>query len=194
MGDQARVTSVEAIKAFRARLIVFLSKARPTLEEISNEVTRTRLWLQNDQRRIWENELRRRKKKLDQLEAELFSATLSAFKEAVTGQQMAVRRARESMHEAEHKIASLKKWDRELQDRSEPFIKQVDQLHHYFTTDMTRAVAYLDRIIVTLESYSDASPPPDEPRGERSGEQGGGATSFESVPRVTPPGEERHLP
>ena len=62
MATQAQITSVEAIELFRAALIVFTSQARPALEEISGEMTRTRLWLQNDQRRFWENERRIRTK------------------------------------------------------------------------------------------------------------------------------------
>src|ERR1051326_5682638 len=48
MPERAQVTSVEAIEAFRASLILFLSKARPTLEEVSGDVLRTKLWLQHD--------------------------------------------------------------------------------------------------------------------------------------------------
>jgi hypothetical protein len=171
MGEQARVTSLEAIKVFRARLVVFLSKARPTLEEISNEVVRTRQWLQSDQRRLWERELKARMKKLEQLEAELFTATLSALSDAATGQQMAVRHARENVRAAEEKLVTLRKWDRELAERSEPLIKQIDQLHHYFTTDMVRAVAYLDRVVTTLEAYSNVQSMPDAAThaGEESG-------------------------
>ena len=40
MAERAQVTSVEAIESFRASLIVFLSKVRPTLEEVSDEVMR----------------------------------------------------------------------------------------------------------------------------------------------------------
>ena len=58
MATQAKITSVEAIELFRAALIVFTSQARPALEEVSSEMTRTRLWLENDQRRFWENERR----------------------------------------------------------------------------------------------------------------------------------------
>ena len=40
MADRAQVTSVEAIEAFRSALIVYLSKARPALEEIAKNFGR----------------------------------------------------------------------------------------------------------------------------------------------------------
>src|SRR5438046_9744601 len=76
MPQRAQVTSVEALEAFRASLIVYLSKARPTLEEVSADVLRTRLWLENEQRTHWENQVRRRHKELEQAQKALFSAWL----------------------------------------------------------------------------------------------------------------------
>ncbi|HPU56906.1 MAG TPA: hypothetical protein PLH97_11615, partial [Verrucomicrobiota bacterium] len=80
----------------------------------------------------------------------------------------AVRRAREAVREAEEKLKAVKKWDRELENRADPLIKQVDQLHHYLTTRMTKAVAQLANVVKTLESYADiqspaASEPPPAP-------------------------------
>jgi len=75
MADRAQVTSFEAVNSFRADLIVFLSRARAVLEEASDDVLRTRLWVQNDQRRLWEGETRVRYQKLEEARAELFSAS-----------------------------------------------------------------------------------------------------------------------
>ena len=157
MADRARVTSVEAIEAFRARLIVYLSKARPTLEEVSSELMRTRQWLQNDQRRYWENECRVRGKKLERAQAELFSATTSRMQQASSAQQMAVRKAKAAFDEAQEKLARLKKWDRELENRSEPLLKLVDQLHDYTVSEMPRAVTYLDQVVRTLDAYANVA-------------------------------------
>ena len=46
MQQQAKVTSVDALENFRASLILFLSKAKPALEEVMHEVVRTRLWIE----------------------------------------------------------------------------------------------------------------------------------------------------
>ena len=68
MPQKAQVRSIEAIEAFRSHLIVYLSQARPALEEAAAEVTRTRSWLENDQRTHWENQIRRRTKELEQVQ------------------------------------------------------------------------------------------------------------------------------
>src|SRR2546427_787527 len=112
MAEQAQVTSVEALESFRASLILFLSKARPTLEEVSNEVLRTRLWLQNDQRNYWERQMRLRARELERAKQELFSARLSKLQKATAAQEMALHRAQSAVAEAEEKQRLLKKGDR----------------------------------------------------------------------------------
>lgn len=158
MAEQAKVTSIDAIEAFRSNLILYLSKARPTLEEITSEVLRTRQWLRHDQRQFWENELKTRRKKLERAQAELFNAMMSKLTQASAAQQMAVRRAQDAVGDAEARLAMLKRWDRELENRSEPLVKQVDQLHNYLTSEMKGAVAHLAQVIKALEAYTDVSP------------------------------------
>ena len=159
MAERAQVTSFEAVESFRADLIVFLSRARAVLEEASDDVVRTRLWVQNDQRRLWENELRVRYRKLEEARAELFSAQLSQFHESTALCLMAVQRAERANREAEAKMAVLKKWDRDLENRTDPLVKQVTQFHSFLATDMTRAVAYLVQVVKSLEAYADVATP-----------------------------------
>src|SRR3954465_3451575 len=155
MEQRAQVTSVEAIEAFRSCVIIYLTKAKPTLEEVMNEVLRTRNWLQNDQRVHWEKEIKLKRRDLEQAEAELFSARLSKISQAYALQQMAAQRAQRAVQHAEDKLKLLKKWDRELENRSEPLLKLVEQLHGYLSTDMVKASAYLTEMIKTLQAYTE---------------------------------------
>ena len=156
MAGQAKITSVEAIELFRAALIVFTSQARPALEEVSSEMTRTRLWLENDQRRFLENERRIRSKKLEQAQQELFTARISDFQETTSLLQMTVNRAQHAVRDAEEKLLRLKRWSRELDNRSAPLLKEIEQLHSFLTSEMPRAVAHLAQVVRTLDAYADA--------------------------------------
>jgi hypothetical protein len=157
MAGQAKITSVEAIELFRAALIVFTSHARPALEEVSSEVLRTRLWIENEQRRFWEKELRLRSKKLEQAQQELFTARLSEFQESTSLHLMTVHRAQKAVREAEEKLKLLKKWYRELENRTAPLLKEVEQLHNFLTGDIPKAVAYLAQIVKTLDAYAETA-------------------------------------
>jgi hypothetical protein len=162
MTSQAKITDVEAIELFRAALILFASHARPALEEISGEIVRTRLWLQNDQRYFWENQKRAREKKMEQAQQELFSARLSEFQETTSLLQMAVHRARRGVEEAEQKLKRLKKWDGDLENRAAPLLQEIEQLHGFLTADIPRAVALLAQIVKTLDAYAGVARQPEK--------------------------------
>src|SRR5882672_10918645 len=104
MPERAKVTSLEAVEAFRARLIIYRDKAGRVLDEVSEEVSRTRSWLQNDRITFWEGQIRRRQKELEMRQQELFSAQLSGMRDASFVQQQAVQRARRAIGEAEGKL------------------------------------------------------------------------------------------
>ena len=49
MGEQVKVTSLDALEAFRARLIVFITKAKRSVDMATDEVRRARQWLERRQ-------------------------------------------------------------------------------------------------------------------------------------------------
>ena len=163
MPQRAHITSVEALEIFRSQLIVYVTKARPTLEEVTGDVLRTRLWLQNEQRTHWEGQVKRRAKALEQAQAELFSARLSNLRKETAAEQMAFHRAKRLMEEAESKLRTLKNWNREFDSRVDPLLKQTEKLHTVLANDMTKAIAYLTEAIKTLAAYAEAGAPPAAP-------------------------------
>src|SRR6266700_4033198 len=144
MPERAHVTSVEALESFRASLVLYVSKARPTLEEVSAEVLRTKLWLENDQRMHWEGQVRRRAKALEQAQQALSSARMSTLHHGGT---------------AEGKLKLLKYWNREFDGRVEPLVKQLQKLHTFLANDLVQASAYLAQTINTLAAYAEVPPP-----------------------------------
>jgi hypothetical protein len=159
MTGQAQITSVEAIESFRGKLIVYLAQARSVLDEAASELSRTRLWLQNDQRAFWDHEMRLRARKLEEAKQELFNARLSQFQDSTALQLMAVQRTQRVVQDAENHLGALKKWDRELENRAAPLMKQTEQLQGFLGNDMARAVAFLDQALKALEAYQTTAPP-----------------------------------
>ena len=110
MADHAKITSLDALESFRASLIIFLAKSNRALDQVADEVKRTRYWLQNEKRLEWEAQLKRRQKLFDQANQELISARFSEFKNSLAVQQMAVRKAGALVQEAEQLDALLTKY------------------------------------------------------------------------------------
>jgi ABC-type phosphate transport system auxiliary subunit len=172
MPERAHVTSVEALETFRANLIIYLTKARPTLEEVSAEVQRTRGWLEGEQRTHWESEMRRRKRALEEAQAAMFSSRLSRLREVSAAEQMAVQRTKRAVDEAEAKLRIVKQWNRVFDNHVDPLVKQMEKLQTVLAHDMVQAVAFLTQAIATLDAYADVAPPaavsPATPAGSQS--------------------------
>jgi hypothetical protein len=162
MAERAQVKSVDAIEGFRSQLVVYLSQARPALEEVSAEIVRVRTWLENDQRMYWEGQIRRRTRALEQAQQALFSGRLSNLKHETSAEQLAYHRARRALEEAEEKLRTVKRWNREFDSRVQPLLKQVEKLHTILSNDMAKALASLSQTIMTLAAYADIKVAPVE--------------------------------
>ncbi len=159
MAEKARVTSFDALEAFRANLVIYISQARPALEEISSDVVRTRVWLETEQRLYWDNQVKRRTKKLEEARQALFSATLGHLNMHHSAEQMAVQKAKRSLDEADDKLRVIRKWVREYDALTQPMVKQMEKLHTVLSLDLVNALAYLSLALNTLAAYAQIKAP-----------------------------------
>jgi len=162
MATNANVTSLEALEAFRANLIVYLTRARRAVDEVTEEVHRTRVWVEQDRRLHWEKEARRRKKILDQTEQELLSARMGQHEGILALRQAAVREARAALQEAEDKLRVLKKISRDFEAATNPRLRALDGFRQALDFEIPKAIQALDATIRILASYSDLTPTPRE--------------------------------
>ena len=126
MARHVKISSIETLEAFRSRLILFLDKAGSAMDDAGDDVRRTRIWLQQDQRLLWEGKVKRLRKQLEQAEAELFTSRLSAMTEHSAARQMAVTRLRRLLREAEEKLKLVKKWNRSFDNAVDPLVKKLE--------------------------------------------------------------------
>ncbi len=159
MPERAKVTSLEVIEDFRAKLIIYRDKASRVLDEVSDDVTRTRVWLESERPTYWQNQIRRLTRELETAQQELFSAQLSGLREASFGQQAAVQKARRAIQAAEEKAKTVKQWQRQFDTRVETPARQVEKLRHFLGHDVARAVAYLNEVVKNIAAYAELSPP-----------------------------------
>lgn len=158
MPERAKVTSLEAIEDFRAKLIVYRDKAARVLDEVSDEVTRVRLWLENERPAFWQNQIKQKTRELEQAQQELFSAQLSGLRDASFGQQAAVQKCRRAIRDAEERLKLVKQWQRQFDQRVESPARQVEKLRHTLSNDLGQAVFWLNEVTKTLTDYAELSP------------------------------------
>jgi hypothetical protein len=159
MPQTAQVTSIEAIDAFKASLIVYLEKARGVLDNVNDDVVRTRVWLQSDRQLHWKHQIGQRTRVLAQAEQELLTARLSGMPEAIKARQMTVNQARLALREAEERLARVNRWTQQFETQVGTRAKVVTQLRHSLAHDMGKAVALLEGAATSLAAYAEMAPP-----------------------------------
>ncbi len=158
MADQARVTSLEAIEAFRNQMILFRERAGRVLDEVTEHLARTRNWLEQDRATHWQHEIRRLQRELEQRQQELFSARLSAFRDTPLAEQVAVQRARQALESAQDRARRVRFWQQQFEPRVQPLARQIEKLRSHLNQDLARALAYLTEIHRTLAAYAELEP------------------------------------
>lgn len=156
--NEAQVRSVEVLETFRAKLIIFLTKARRSLDSVGEEVKRTQFWIQDTQAPAWRQELKKRMKKLEQANAELMTARLSAFVDAPVAQQQALRRAKAAVEQSEEKLRQVKKWEQNFERLSDPMTKRLQTMRYAIDEEIPAAIAFLTNTIKILDDYAHGSP------------------------------------
>ena len=159
MADQARISNLDAIESFRTALIIFISKTRQSLETAQDAVKKTRSWLQLEQPAYWSSQIKLRQKKLDQAQQELMSARLSEFVDTPSMQQMAVRKARAALEEAQAKLQRTKAWARDYDRTVDPLARKLDSFRDFIENDLALATAHLVEIQKILDAYNETPVP-----------------------------------
>src|SRR5258706_5526967 len=154
MPEHAKVSSLEAIESFRAKLIVYRERAGRVFDEVSDDVIRTRVWIEQDRPAYWKNQITVRTREWEQRKQELFSAQLSGLREASFVQQAAVRKAQDAVRHAEAKHEIARTWSRQYDNRVEPLGRQVEKLRHSLSHDLNEAVHFLAEATKTIAAYA----------------------------------------
>jgi len=160
MAQKAHVTSIETLDKLRVALLIFIEKATLVLDEVSEEVKRTRIWLQAEQGPLIARMQKQRMKELDMLQQELYTARMSALNETKTGYQQRVNKKRRQLRELEEKMRILKKHVRNFDSEVEPVAKKVEKLRSVIDVEMKAGVKFLAESVKSLEAYSEVRTAP----------------------------------
>lgn len=175
MSGPAKVSSIEALEAFRADLIRYIEKARTALDDAESEVRRTRSWLDMDRARHWAIEIKKRSKRLEIAEADYYNAKITRPDESHTAHRHMVARARRAVEEAEAKAHVVKKWRERFDNVVVPLVRRLDPSFDLVARQLPKGVHQLGESIKALQEYAERFPtaPKQAPVSEPTGEEGG---------------------
>lgn len=158
MRPAAKVSSIDAIRQFKAALADFVDKARLALMEAKGDVQRTMSRLQTEQLSHWQREVRTWTNKVAQAKVDLARAQMQSGDRRPIIEKKALDAAVKRLEEAEHKIQRIRHWSRAMEREAMLFRGQLQQLDRTLDADLPRAMAQIDRLLDSLDAYMRIKP------------------------------------
>jgi hypothetical protein len=177
MSSQAAVRSIDELKNFRVALALYGEDTLATLGAVEAEVRRTLRWLHEERPAYWQDQIKRRREQVALARSEVFRRNIQKrpdYNPAMSEQKEALRKAEASLHEAEKRLALVRKWRPMLDHAVLEYHASIQRLKDLAAADVPAAVHLMTRIVDALEAYLRVAPPIET---ALSASVGGGATA-----------------
>jgi len=155
---EARVESVDAIKAFRVAWLKFAEAANVALTEAEADAVSTLRWLETEQRTYWQNQVRKTGELVSRCAEALRHKRI--FKDAsgrtpsAIDEEKALAKAKRMQEIAEEKLGNVRKYAPRLNREIQLYKGQVQRLGTFVASDIPTAAAKLAKIVEALEAYA----------------------------------------
>ena len=163
MGGAARVTSIGVLDTMAVAMQRFRTEAAGVLDELQIQMQRALEWIRHDRKDYWADELRRSWEGLSaariQLQQAQVSRRIAGHEPACTDEKRALERAKRRLETAEQKVQAVKHWTQVIERAVDEFQQSRTQFATWLDTDLVQAVAALERMSASLESYTSLGTP-----------------------------------
>jgi hypothetical protein len=152
----ARVTNIDAIVAFRAAVVAFLDRGPAALGSLRQETHRTMMWLEQEQPRYWQEELRRGYDRVATARSALDACrmkTIAGHRSACIEEQVALRKAKERVDYCQQQADITRRWAIRAREEADEFLGKIAPLDRSFQQDVPNMIAVLERMILAIEAY-----------------------------------------
>ena len=156
MSESARVHSIEAIRAFRDSLAIFIEDARHALDATDMEARRATNWLTQDMFQYWRGEIKRRIEDVSSARVALHRKQMMKMSAATaydTDEKESLQKAIRRLREAELKAEMVKRWTPNLQHAVSEYQSQGRPLGDTLAGDLAKAVLLLRKMTDALDAY-----------------------------------------
>jgi len=165
MSEFARVTSIDALRDFRADLCTFGERAKNGLSTVQMAIQRTLDWL-DGQAKHWQREARYWDDAVNSARTELARRKMIRIGDRApdtTEQEKILRAAQHRLEEAEAKLKITRRWLPEFQRAVDEYLGPARQFGGFLEAEHPRALTVLQQKIEALEAYIQIAPPGDAP-------------------------------
>jgi len=159
----ANITSLDALRNFRAALVRFAAEVEAALVALELEARHPLEWIEADRARYWPQQARKASDLVSEarLALQRCQARITSEDERYCyDERKALEKAKRRLRLSEDKTQATRRWLAQMHKESEEFHAQTAKLKNYLESDLVKAVAELGRMIAALERYVESTVQP----------------------------------
>src|SRR5690606_255007 len=147
----ANIRSIQALRDFRAALIVYLDDATLAVQAMAMELQKTFEWIEHDRPHYWNNQLKRGFDLVAQTRSNLDSCrmrTVAGHKPACIEEKYAFAHAQQRLQLCQDQLKLIKQIAHHLQHDADEFRGRLSKLQTFLDVDLPQAIAGLEQTIL----------------------------------------------
>ena len=157
MKQRAKITSFDALVAFRTGLLEFDDDAQTALEAMMLEMRKAVEWIEHDRSQYWPAQVRLASDTVAQARTDLDRCEMAVRpdeRNPCTEQKKRLALSKRRLRQCEQKVETVRHWRRLLNHEFTEFQGRVSKLSGFLETELPPAVATLERLLNALENYA----------------------------------------
>lgn len=155
----ANVQSIEALRDFRARLMIFQQKANDALMSMQEQVYHAMDWIERDRPAYWHNAQTKAFDQISQARISLETGRMrketDGFRPSLVEEKQALREAKARLALCQEKIKVVQSTIARVHHEADEFRGRMSQLQRLVETDIPNMTGLLESMLKALEAYAE---------------------------------------
>ncbi|QDU36559.1 hypothetical protein Mal4_08460 [Maioricimonas rarisocia] len=163
--SSAHVTSIAALRDFKAALKEFQDEAGVALSTLQLEAQRVLEWCEHDRPAYWTREVRRAFDKVAETRSALNSCqmrTVAGRRSSCIEEKQAFEKAKRRLQHSQEQVERTRRWAVRLRHVCDEFRSHLGTTQRAFDGEIPRTLGLLERMLTALEAYAEVAPPAEE--------------------------------
>ena len=161
MGESARITSIDALREMKASIAEFCDRVTAAFAAVDSDLTRTTLWLNQDQPAYYKQAIRRTEDQLGQARSQLLRKQLTRDPDpvSVVEEKQRIDRLKRRLDELRQRQENVRRWAPQWERKAMMFMSARRGLAEAVHFELPRAMERLELASRALEEYVRLQPP-----------------------------------
>ena len=157
MSGGARLTSIDAVRKMAAAVQAFRDVSGAAVEELQMEIRRAMEWIHHERKEHWAAELRRAWDRVAEAKLQLQQARtyrrIGDRNPSCIEERKALEAANRRLRFVQEKVETVRRWERAIDRSVDECRGALTQFSGSIQMDLPKAIAALDRMSESLETY-----------------------------------------